>query len=90
VTNSSAIPLDRLGQHLRVGDMVTITQIPSTLVAGLPGEDQKAILECGGKTLRIVGFNNSGEAEIEFVDGANEAHTIWLETQFTERTPSSS
>ena len=79
--DSFAIPLDRLGRHLQVGDVVVITQIPPTLIAGVPREDQEAILQCVGKSLLIAGFNDLGEAEFEFFDSSNNAHTIWLRNE---------
>jgi len=83
--DSRVTPVDRLGRSLRKGDTVVVKQIPSTLISGLPREDQEAILKCVGKSFRIAGFNDLGEAEIEFLDDSNDAHTIWLEAKSIEK-----
>jgi len=73
-------PLDSSGTALRLGDEVTVKRIPESLVRGLPDSDTHAINNCLGQSFKIAGFNDQGEAEIEFTDGENEFHTIWIET----------
>ena len=72
-------PLDVSGRVLRRGDEVTIKRIPESLVRGLPHTDQQAINDCLGKSFKISGFNDQGEAEIEFTDAEDVFHTIWIE-----------
>ena len=75
-----AHPLDISGKVLQRGDEVTIKRIPKSLVRGLPHSDQQAINSCLGQSFKISGFNDHGDAEIEFTDAANDFHTIWIET----------
>ena len=77
LTNNS---LDVSSGVLRRGDTVTVKRVPESLLRGLPLSDQRAINNCLDRSFEISGFNDQGEAEIEFADGENEFHTIWIET----------
>jgi hypothetical protein len=73
-------------RKVAAGDSVKIVEIPAYLPLGLPQEDQYAIQAQVGKTLTILDFNQSGEAEFEFVDEATGSiHTIWLSPYFLEK-----
>lgn len=72
--------LDVSGKVLRRGDVVTVESIPESLVRGLPQSDQRAINDCLGRSFKISGFNDQGEAEIEFTEAEDEFHTIWIGT----------
>jgi hypothetical protein len=65
--------------NLRAGSRVILTSAPLSLLQGLPQEDQKAIKEIVGKPVTLSGFSY-GQAELEFVDGDGDDHTIWVET----------
>jgi hypothetical protein len=73
-----------------VGDSVRVLEIPAYLSCGLPLEDQHAIQEQVGKILTVLGFNQNGEAELEFMNETEKIegfhiHTIWLAPHFLEK-----
>jgi hypothetical protein len=78
-------PKDRKGRLLTVGDVVIVCEIPASLLAGLPAEDQDAISAQKGQKLAIVDFDKSGAAELEFTDVKDVIHTIWIEPVFLEK-----
>ena len=78
-------PADRLGQPLQVGDSVVVREIPGTLLAGLPTEDQAAIAGQLGATLVLADFDEHGLAELEFLDAEKNQHTIWIDPKALER-----
>lgn len=71
-------PNDRLGNLVRVGDSVILAEIPDTLLANLLPEDQEAIRAQKGNCLMIEGFDDYGNAELEFIDAREHLHTIWI------------
>ena len=50
------------------GDRVVLTEIPSSLLEGLPKEDQLAISEIVGKPVLLTAYEKSGRAELKFAD----------------------
>jgi len=82
LTNNS---LDVSSGVLRHGDTVTVKRIPESLVRGLPLSDQRAINNCLDRSFEISGFNDQGDAEIEFTDARNEFHTNWIDTSCLEK-----
>ena len=78
-------PVDCLGRPLRVGDSVVVREIPRSLLAGLPDEDQTAIAGQLGATLVLADFDEHGLAELEFLDAEKNQHTIWIEPQALEK-----
>jgi hypothetical protein len=71
--------VDRNGTPIALRDVVTLEEVSQGLLRGLPPEDQLAIKQQVGKTLEIVGFNDQGYPELEFVDQSGVYHTIWVE-----------
>lgn len=65
--------------QLKPGDLVILTAAPSSLLQGLPKEDQKAIRSIVGQPVTFAGVSY-GQAELEFVDSHGDEHTIWVET----------
>ena len=78
-------PKDCKGRPLTVGDLVIVCEIPTSLLAGLPAEDQDAISAQRGQKLAIVDFDKSGAAELEFTDVEDVIHTIWIKPVFLEK-----
>lgn len=78
-------PKDRKGRLLSAGDVVMVCEIPVSLIAGLPIEDQNSISVQKGRELTIVGFDKSGAVELEFTDVEDVIHTIWIEPAFLEK-----
>jgi hypothetical protein len=62
----------------KVGDMVILASLPPGLLQGLPEEDQAAIRSIIGRPVRLASYS-FGQAELEFVDGAGDEHSIWVE-----------
>jgi hypothetical protein len=76
----------------KVGDMVRPVKVPPGLddAAGIgtPQIFERVI----GKTLRIEGFDEHGNLELNVLDDGSQApdychHTIWIEPEFVERAP---
>ena len=65
--------------EFRPGDLVVLTSVPSSLLRGLPKEDQTAIQSIVGRPVTFAGMSY-GQAELEFTDGQGDDHTIWVET----------
>jgi hypothetical protein len=63
------------------GALVILTSVPSSLLRGLPKEDQSAIRAIVGKPVTLAGFSY-GQAELEFADAQGDDHTIWVEKKF--------
>ena len=62
---------------MKPGRSVVLKDVPVTLLANLPKEDQSAISAIIGQSVTFVGFS-FGQAEIEFFDQAGYSHTIWV------------
>jgi hypothetical protein len=62
---------------LQPGTLVILTSAPSSLLRGLPKEDQKAIRSIIGRPVTLAGFTY-GQAELEFTDAQGDEHTIWV------------
>jgi len=67
----------------QAGHMVVLTKLPADLVQGLPDEDQAAIRSIIGRPVKLAGYS-FGQAELEFVDGAGDTHSIWVEPSFLQ------
>ena len=64
---------------LKPGTLVVLTSVPSSLLRGLPKEDQTAIRAIVGQPVTLAGYSY-GQAELEFIDSEGDGHTIWVET----------
>jgi len=64
---------------LKPGHLVILTSVPSSLLRGLPKEDQAAIKSIVGRPVMLAGYSY-GQAELEFIDSQGDGHTIWVET----------
>jgi len=64
---------------LKPGTLVVLTSVPSSLLRGLPKEDQTAIRAIVGRPVTLAGYSY-GQAELEFIDSEGDGHTIWVET----------
>ena len=65
--------------YLKPGDLVILTNAPSSLLHGLPKEDQRAIRSIVGQPVTFAGISY-GQAELEFTDSQGDEHTIWVES----------
>jgi hypothetical protein len=63
----------------RPGDSVVLAEAPAGLLEGIPSEDQKAILEIIGKSIRLAGYDDEGRAELEFRDADGGIHYIYVD-----------
>jgi hypothetical protein len=66
--------------ELQPGGRVILTKAPAALLRGLPKEDQQAIKAIVGQPVTLAGYNDYGEAELEFTDRQGDEHTIWVAT----------
>jgi hypothetical protein len=62
--------------------MVVLDVVPPGLLNGLPKSDQAAISAIVGKPVLLVGYDEDGRAELEFVDREGHNHSIWVKTRF--------
>jgi hypothetical protein len=49
------------------------------LIVGLPEEEQRDIKAQEGKTMKVIGFDDYGYAEMEFISASQRIHTIWVQ-----------
>ncbi len=66
--------------NLQPGDLVILLSVPSSLISGLPEDDQAAIRSAIGKTVKFSGVSYNNQAEVEFRDSHGGIHTIWVDT----------
>ncbi len=59
-----------------------LTELPQGFLDDLPEEDQKAILDIVGKPIRFVGFDDFGQAELEFREANGTLHFIYVAPKF--------
>jgi|SoiMethySBSTD1v2_1073268.scaffolds.fasta_scaffold1257364_2 hypothetical protein len=71
-----------LNKNPTPGELVVLKELPPGLLTGLPAEDQEAIREIIGKTVRLVEYDDAGRAEVEFTDREGAVHSIWVEPRF--------
>ena len=64
------------------GQKAIITELPVGFLDDLPKEDQKAILDIVGKPIRFVGFDDFGQAELEFRESNGTLHFIYVASKF--------
>jgi precorrin isomerase len=64
---------------LKPGSLVILRNAPSSLLHGLPEEDQAAIHAIVGHPVIFAGYS-WGQAKLEFTDSQGDGHTIWVET----------
>ena len=76
--------LDANGEPLRQRDKVVLMEAPTELLNGLPASDQEAIKAKVGKLLIVEGFDEIGNAEVEFIDSEGSFHSIWVPTSCVE------
>jgi len=60
--------------------VILLEAVPG-LLEGLPSTDQEAIAEVVGKPILLVGYNETGTAELEFTDGHGETHYIYVSSE---------
>jgi hypothetical protein len=78
--------MDSTNKKPRAGSTVVIEFVPPGLLQGLPEDDQAAISEIVGKAVFLVGYDDdSGKAELQFVDGKGAYHSIWVEPRLLGR-----
>jgi hypothetical protein len=66
------------------GHTVILQSAPPSLLSGLPEEDQRAIRLIVGKPVTFAGYS-FGQAELEFVDGNGDGHSVWVQASLLRR-----
>jgi hypothetical protein len=66
----------------RLGASVVLERLPAGFLKGLPKSDQAAIRQIVGKRVRLVGYDDAGRAELEFVDRNRTYHFIFVDPSF--------
>ena len=61
-----------------LGNMVVLSEAPPSLMEGLPIADQKAIANAVGKPILLIGYDEAGRAELEFMDAEGGIHSIYV------------
>lgn len=69
----------------RVGDVVVLIEIPPGLLNDLPSEDQEAIREVVGKSIKLSGYEGDGRAELEFKDRGGTVHFVYVEPRYIRK-----
>jgi hypothetical protein len=70
------------------GDLVILTRIPPGLLKGLPCEDQHAIADVIGKPVLLSEYDDTGRAELEFIDEEGIIHYIYVDVDDIRRVDS--
>ncbi len=68
-------------KHPDSGQKVVLVSLPDGFLDDLPHEDQVAITDMIGVPISLVGYDEDGRAELEFVEPARPGHhhTIWVD-----------
>lgn len=69
----------------QAGELVVLTRIPPGLVDGLPCEDQHAIADVIGKPVLLSEYDDTGRAELEFIDKEGVIHYIYVDVSVIRR-----
>jgi hypothetical protein len=69
---------------MKPGQKAILTELPPGFLDDLPEEDQKAILDIVGKPIRFVGFDDLGQAELEFREANGTFHFIYVAPKFIQ------
>jgi len=64
------------------GRKVILTGLPPGFLDDLPEEDQRAISAVGGKAVKLLGYDQDGRAELEFVESDGTIHAIYVASSF--------
>ena len=73
--------LDSKGAVVKEGDVVRLLRVSDNLLRGLELSDIAAINAQVNRTMNIEGFDQYGNAELEFEDENGDFHSIWVSTQ---------
>lgn len=87
--NAPSKQYDCLGNKLKVSDHVCLTEIPESLLADLPEEDQLAIKNLLNKIFTVQAFDESGKLELEYIYPAGSkdySRTIWIAPEYVTKT----
>ena len=64
------------------GTTVVLKSVPPGLLDGLPQRDQRAISAIVGKPVRLVDYDDVGQAELKFTDTRGDIHYIYVKPEF--------
>jgi len=66
----------------RPGQAVILTELPRGLTSGLPRTDRQAIRAIVGMPVRLVEYDDSGRAELQFVDRRGIIHFVYVHPKY--------
>jgi hypothetical protein len=64
------------------GEKVILKSLPPGFTDDLPEEDQRAISAVVGKPIVLKKYERDGRAELEFTDGDETIHLIYVDPKF--------
>ncbi len=74
---------------VEIGDHVRLLRLEQWFYQGLEDEARWFLETCVGQTTHVVGFDEYGHAELEFVasnsDSSRRIHTIWVAQDWLEK-----
>lgn len=76
------------GPGFPAGSTVALKSVPPGFLDDLPEEDKTAILAVIGKPVKLNGYEG-GRAELEFVDGNDCIHFLYVSPEHIEQSPAS-
>ncbi len=75
--------------RLEVGDRVRLLKLEDWFFDGIPAEDVEFLRSCVGRATELIGFDEYGHAELEFVRSAGDrdyrSHTVWVDPRWVEK-----
>jgi len=64
---------------------VVVGTLPPNWLDHLPEIDQHAVSAVIGKPILLLGYDNDGRAELEFIDSEGIIHTIFVNPEFVSK-----
>ncbi|OYW55742.1 MAG: hypothetical protein B7Y80_04840 [Hyphomicrobium sp. 32-62-53] len=73
----------------QIGDNVRLRTLEDWFFKDIDADSVAFLKSCVGKTTQILGFDEYGHAELEFlrpaIDGDYRSHTVWIEQSWIEK-----
>jgi hypothetical protein len=76
--------MKRASAGLKRGGKAVLLKVPPGFIDDLPAEDQRALSKIVGKPVRFSGYDELGQAELEWRERNGTFHTIWVKPEFVQ------